>query len=181
MSALISPFAASGSGPFSAPYTDSTSAADSSDSSSSSTDNSATITSNDFLQLLVTEMQNQDPTANTDPNEYISQLVQVNSLEQLVQINQTLGGTSTSATGDSDSFQAASAGATSPGAATQNSGTNSATDPAQTGNLVLPTPSSAPYQVSHALTTSPAESSNSIRPLRPQAGTVHTPTFNTAR
>jgi len=51
---------------------------------------SATITANDFLTLLVTEMQNQDPTANMDPNEYIDQLVQVNSLEQLIDINQTL-------------------------------------------------------------------------------------------
>ena len=55
----------------------------------SSTD-SATISANDFLSLLVTEMQNQDPTADTDPNEYINQLVNVNSLEQLININQTL-------------------------------------------------------------------------------------------
>jgi flagellar basal-body rod modification protein FlgD len=58
--------------------------------SSSSGDDSATISANDFLTLLVTEMQNQDPTADTDPNEYINQLVQVNSLEQLISINQTL-------------------------------------------------------------------------------------------
>ncbi len=51
---------------------------------------SASITANDFLTLLVSEMKNQDPTANTDPNEYINQLVQVNSLEQLISINQTL-------------------------------------------------------------------------------------------
>src|SRR5258708_37834493 len=38
------------------------------------------ISANDFLTLLVTEMKNQDPTANTDPNQYINQLVQVNSL-----------------------------------------------------------------------------------------------------
>ena len=50
----------------------------------------ATISANDFLTLLVTEMRNQDPTATTDPNEYINQLVQVNSLEQLISINQTL-------------------------------------------------------------------------------------------
>jgi flagellar basal-body rod modification protein FlgD len=50
----------------------------------------SSITANDFLTLLVTEMKNQDPTANTDPNEYINQLVQVNSLEQLISINQTL-------------------------------------------------------------------------------------------
>lgn len=58
--------------------------------SGSSTTASAGISANDFLTLLVTEMQNQDPTANTDPNEYINQLVQVNSLEQLISINQTL-------------------------------------------------------------------------------------------
>ncbi len=59
-------------------------------SSSDSSGDSATISANDFLTLLVTEMQNQDPTANTDPNEYINQLVSVNSLEQLIDINQTL-------------------------------------------------------------------------------------------
>lgn len=52
--------------------------------------NEATITANDFLTLLVTEIQNQDPTEQTDPMQYITQLVGVNSLEQLVQINQTL-------------------------------------------------------------------------------------------
>ena len=50
----------------------------------------AGITANDFLTLLVTEMKNQDPTANTDPNEYINQLVNVNSLQQLISINETL-------------------------------------------------------------------------------------------
>ena len=60
-----------------------------------SSTNQATITANDFLTLLVTEIQNQDPTTQTDPMQYITQLVGVNSLEQLVQINQTL----TTATG----------------------------------------------------------------------------------
>jgi flagellar basal-body rod modification protein FlgD len=50
-------------------------------------------------------MQNQDPTATQDPNEYINQLVQVNSLEQLIDINQNLstalgtGSTSSGTTG----------------------------------------------------------------------------------
>jgi flagellar basal-body rod modification protein FlgD len=52
---------------------------------------SINITANDFLSLLVAEMKNQDPTANSDPNEYINQLVQVNSLQQLIQINQKIG------------------------------------------------------------------------------------------
>jgi len=79
--------------------TSGTSGTDNSDDTSSS---SATISANDFLTLLVTEMQNQDPTADTDPNEYINQLVQVNSLEQLIGINQTLSGalgSTTSSTG----------------------------------------------------------------------------------
>ena len=45
------------------------------------------ITSSDFLTLLVGELKNQDPTQPTDPNQYITQLAQVNSLEQLIQIN----------------------------------------------------------------------------------------------
>lgn len=48
-------------------------------------------------------MKNQDPTASTDPNEYINQLVQVNSLEQLIQINQDLGGSSSSGASGSGS------------------------------------------------------------------------------
>src|SRR5579872_17960 len=68
---------------------------------------SATISANDFLSLLVTEMQNQDPTATTDPNEYINQLVNVNSLEQLIDINQTL----TSAYGSSSAYTTSNAAA----------------------------------------------------------------------
>lgn len=60
-----------------------------SSSSGSTTDNS-TITSNDFLTLLVTELKHQDPTQPTDPNAYIQQLVGVNSLQQLIQINKGL-------------------------------------------------------------------------------------------
>jgi flagellar basal-body rod modification protein FlgD len=70
-------------------------------SSDSSTDNSATISGNDFLTLLVSELKNQDPTQPTDPTEYITQMVGVNSLQQLIDINQGLAsveGTSTSTT-----------------------------------------------------------------------------------
>ena len=48
------------------------------------------ITSTDFLTLLVSELKNQDPTQPTDPNAYISQLVGVNSLQQLISINSGL-------------------------------------------------------------------------------------------
>lgn len=58
------------------------------DSTTTSTSSDSTITANDFLTLLVTEMQNQDPTQPTDPNEYIQQMVGVNSLQQLISINE---------------------------------------------------------------------------------------------
>ena len=74
-------------------------------SSSAAADAGTAITANDFLTLLVTEMQNQDPTADVDPNQYIDHLVQINSLEQLISINQNItsavGTTSGSGTGSS--------------------------------------------------------------------------------
>jgi flagellar basal-body rod modification protein FlgD len=99
---------------------------DTSGTSSSSSD-SSTISANDFLTLLVTEMQNQDPTADTDPNEYINQLVQVNSLEQLIDINQNLStalgssatSDSSSATGQANSQTASTTGKSSAGSTAQ--------------------------------------------------------------
>jgi flagellar basal-body rod modification protein FlgD len=85
----------------------------------SSSSSSATISANDFLTLLVTEMQNQDPTANTDPNEYINQLVSVNSLEQLIDINQNLSTTSSAGTSPSTHVAASTPSLTGNGANAQ--------------------------------------------------------------
>jgi flagellar basal-body rod modification protein FlgD len=60
---------------------------------------SSTITANDFLTLLVAEMKNQDPTQPTDPTQYISQMVDVNSLQQLTAINQGITTLDTAASG----------------------------------------------------------------------------------
>jgi flagellar basal-body rod modification protein FlgD len=68
-------------------------------SNSSSDTGSSNITSNDFLTLLVSELKNQDPTQPTDPNQYITQLAQVNSLEQLISINQGIGTLDTAISG----------------------------------------------------------------------------------
>ena len=43
-----------------------------------------------FLQLLVTQLKNQDPTAPQDNGEFIAQLATFSSLEQLTGIQQTL-------------------------------------------------------------------------------------------
>jgi len=90
---------------------------DSASGTKSSSSDSATISANDFLTLLVTEMKNQDPTASTDPNEYINQLVNVNSLQQLISINQAVTADSTSAATASKSSSASQSSLASQGVA----------------------------------------------------------------
>ncbi len=46
--------------------------------------------SSTFLQLLTTELQTQDPLSAQDPTTYITQLVGLNTLDQLTQINSLL-------------------------------------------------------------------------------------------
>ncbi len=152
-----------------------TSGTGSSSSSDGTSSDSATISANDFLTLLVTEMQNQDPTADTDPNEYINQLVQVNSLEQLIDINQTLSGDvggASSGSGSGSSAQVPAApnetAVTSPLTATAHTArtlggapsaasataANSARTPAAgqaPGNLGVPSANVAAQKVGHAL------------------------------
>ena len=127
-------------------------------SSDDTSSGSATISANDFLTLLVTEMQNQDPTADTDPNEYINQLVQVNSLEQLIDINQTLSGdvsgtSSSSGSGSSGKvvFAPQNASAASPVTATTAAHRSGATP----GNLGVPGANAAAQKVGHALDGQP--------------------------
>ena len=43
-----------------------------------------------FLQLLVTQIRNQDPLSPQDPTEFITQLAQFSSLEQLLEMRQSL-------------------------------------------------------------------------------------------
>jgi len=118
-------------------------------SSGASNGSNSTISSNDFLTLLVTEMKNQDPTNATDPNQYINQLVSVNSLEQLIEINQTLGSALYSGTG-------ATPGTTAPPASQDSSKLQAAGVPSVThGNLSLPPVNPAAQQVARALSPHP--------------------------
>jgi flagellar basal-body rod modification protein FlgD len=52
-------------------------------SSDSSPDN---VTENDFLQLLVAQMKNQDPSNPTDSTTFVTQLAQFSQLEQTIAI-----------------------------------------------------------------------------------------------
>ena len=59
-------------------------------SASTSTALNNQLTSNDFITLLVTQLQQQDPSNPVDPTQFVTQLVQFNTLEQVMQINQIL-------------------------------------------------------------------------------------------
>jgi len=62
------------------------------------------VSENEFLQLLVAQIQYQDPTNPTDSTAFVTQLAQFSSLEQLVAIRGDLDSlTSESATGTQNS------------------------------------------------------------------------------
>ena len=71
-----------------------TSATDSTSKSSSSTNSTTTASNsvdyNTFLQLLVAEMKNQDPTNPMDTSQYMSQFAQLSTVEQAMQTNSKL-------------------------------------------------------------------------------------------
>ena len=70
-------------------------------SSSSSANLGNGLNANSFLTLLTTQLQAQDPLNPMDPSQMVDQLTEINSLQQLIQIQsdlQTMLGTSSSAT-----------------------------------------------------------------------------------
>jgi hypothetical protein len=61
-----------------------------------------------FLSLLVTELQNQDPTQPVDPTEMVSEMISLNQLDQLISINQTLSGMTGGSSGTTSGTAASS-------------------------------------------------------------------------
>jgi flagellar basal-body rod modification protein FlgD len=59
----------------------------------SSSSGASSLTST-FLNLLATELQNQDPTAPVDATAMVGQMISLNQLDQLISINQSLTGSS---------------------------------------------------------------------------------------
>ncbi|HVQ71999.1 MAG TPA: flagellar hook assembly protein FlgD [Bradyrhizobium sp.] len=58
--------------------------------SSTKTTSTSTVDYNTFLQLLVAEMKNQDPTNPMDTAQYMSQFAQLSTVEQAMQTNSKL-------------------------------------------------------------------------------------------
>jgi len=74
-------------------YTASTAATASS--SASTTKTADIMGKEDFLTLLVAQLQNQDPLNPDDPTEFTAQLAQFSSLEQLYNLNESMAGLTT--------------------------------------------------------------------------------------
>lgn len=59
--------------------------------SKTSTTTSNSLDKNAFMKILMAEVSNQDPTSQSnDPTQYISQLAQFSSLEQMTNLNNTM-------------------------------------------------------------------------------------------
>jgi flagellar basal-body rod modification protein FlgD len=124
----------------------------------------ATITADDFLTLLVTELQNQDPTSDTDPNAYVNQLVDVNSLQQLISINSGIGTLDSSIEPTTSSAVSGTSGSSSPSARVSQAQVNTAQ---ASYGAFDPSPASAPIGLTDQLslaqqlgTSNPALDSN---------------------
>jgi flagellar basal-body rod modification protein FlgD len=70
-------------------------------SSTANNSNSASSLQSTFLQLLVTQLQNQDPTNPMDSSQMTSQLAQINTVSGISQLNTTLSSLSTQLTAQS--------------------------------------------------------------------------------
>ncbi len=89
---------------------------DASTSSTNSTATSGTKALGDekiFLQLLVAQIKNQDPTKPVDSTQFMTQLAQFSNLEQLISLNTTVGKIGTAVGVPSDADQSTSSGSSS--------------------------------------------------------------------
>jgi flagellar basal-body rod modification protein FlgD len=64
-----------------------------------------------FLQLLVAQLKNQDPTTPSDPTQFVAQLAQFSQLEQTIAIRQDTDALNASATAAATAAAAAAAAA----------------------------------------------------------------------
>jgi flagellar basal-body rod modification protein FlgD len=95
-------------------------------STSGSSNSSASGVAATFLNLLSTELQNQDPTDPVDSTAMVGQMISLNQLDQLISINQALTGSSGSGTIGLLQPPAASSGLSNSGAANSQATTSPA-------------------------------------------------------
>lgn len=136
----------------------STQAPASSQSTAATTGTSPSDLQSMFLQLFVAQLQNQDPLNPPEGTEFVSQLAQLTEVEQVTEINSSVGSidhylTSASAAG-STSASSTAAGSTTAAAAGSNA---SAANTASTGQAAA----LAALDNSSNATTNPASSSQS--------------------
>ena len=72
-------------------------------------DSSSTVEKDEFLRLLITQLQNQDPLEPMDNAEFVSQMTQFSALEQLISIREAVE-TSAEYLGDNSKSQEQPAG-----------------------------------------------------------------------
>jgi flagellar basal-body rod modification protein FlgD len=106
-----------------APAAGASSSSGTSSSSSSNAADNPEATKEQFISLLVAQLQNQDPTNPVDGTQFLSQLTEINSLEQLLDIRQDLDQMS---------------GQTAPANATGSSGTGSSSGSSSSGGSGTP-------------------------------------------
>jgi flagellar basal-body rod modification protein FlgD len=104
---MSTPISGTGTNPAAEP-TNSQSSSQSSNSALGSLTNEQT-----FLQLLVAQLQNQDPTAPQDGTQFVSQLAQFSSLEQEIQMRTDLDSINGTLTADAATTQQPTTGTTS--------------------------------------------------------------------
>ena len=93
---------------------------------------------NMFLQLLVAQLQNQDPTSPLDPSQFVGQLAQFSELSEVTSIYTLLQGVVPTKTG------AAAGGTATPQNAAASSAANSALPAAASAVSALPAAASSP-------------------------------------
>ncbi|MGA7156994.1 MAG: flagellar hook capping FlgD N-terminal domain-containing protein [Acidobacteriaceae bacterium] len=139
--------------------------------STTPTGDSATSLQDTFLNLLVTELQNQDPTQPVDPTTMVGQLVSLNQLDQLISINQTLTSmapTSSATTGAATADATTAAGGT---------GATSASSDAQTNPTLAAASALAQMQSINASSANAAALMNLYGSMTPSAQTSNITTL----
>jgi flagellar basal-body rod modification protein FlgD len=86
-------------------------------SAASSAGSTPDVTEGMFLQLLVAQLKNQDPTAPTDPTQFVGELAQFSELEQDISINGNVQTIATDANQLLSAAASSSSGASSSGSA----------------------------------------------------------------